>query len=182
MEEIWLPIKGYESIYEISNFGSMRSIPATITLKDGKVRERKGVVLKISKRGRYMSKSLFKDGVYKSYTVHRLVALAFIPNPDSKPHINHIDNNRYNNRADNLEWVTQKENLKHAAEQGRMKKPPVNFISPEKLQKAKDLLDQGVTRRDVERQLNMSGHTINSYFGKKLKKSEKEKISCDLTL
>lgn len=165
MEEIWLPIKDYEGLYEVSNYGSIKSLPGTVVSKDGRVRKIKGGLLKTHKRGRYMSKSLNKEAVSKAYTIHRLVATAFIPNPENKPHINHKDNNRYNNYVGNLEWVTQKENLKHAAEQGRMVKPPVNYIAFEKLKQAKELLDQGINRTEIAKRLNMSRHTMYDYFG-----------------
>ena len=174
MEEIWLPITGYEDRYLVSNLSRIKSVPDIVTMKDGKVRKRKSMVLKTHKRGRYISKSLFKEGVSKSHTIHRLVALAFIPNPENKPHINHIDNNTYNNHVSNLEWVTQKENLKHAYDQGRMSKPPVKYISSEKLEKARELLDKGVTRRDVECQLGMASQTIISYFGRVNKNKKKQ--------
>lgn len=164
-EEIWLPIKGYEGLYEVSNYGSIKSVPTTVISKNGSLRKRKGRLLKTHKRGRYMSKSLNKEGVSKAYTIHRLVALAFIPNPENKPHINHKDNNRYNNYVDNLEWVTQKENLQHAADQGRMVKPPVHYVSFEKLKQAKEWLDQGISRTEIEKRIKMSRHTMYEYFG-----------------
>ena len=70
--------------------------------------------------GRYKSVCLSKKGKAKGYMVHRLVALAYIPNPMNKPEVNHIDGDRMNNSADNLEWVTRKENVQHAIRTGLM--------------------------------------------------------------
>lgn len=165
VEEIWKPIIGYEGLYEISNYGSIRSVERTVISKNGRVLKQKGILLKTNKRGRYTCKSLFKDGGSRAYTVHRLVALVFLPNSENKPHINHIDNDRYNNYVGNLEWVTQKENLIHAANQGRMSKPPVNYTSLERLQQVKELLEQGISRTEIAKRLKMSRHTMYDYFG-----------------
>ena len=157
-DEIWLPVIGYENLYEVSSFGNIRNM--------------KGKLLKVHKRGRYYSKSLSNNNVAKSYRVHRLVALSFIPNPDDKPYINHIDNNPFNNHADNLEWVSQKENIQHAINQQRMSKPPIIYVAPEKIQKAKELLDQGVTRREVQSIVGICAFTICTYFGRKIKRGK----------
>lgn len=95
MEEIWKPIEGYED-YEISNYGRVKS------LKYGKEKIKS---LWIKKKG-YRNIVLYKDGKGKSELVHRLVAQAFIPNPDNLPFINHKDENPSNNHVDNLEWCT----------------------------------------------------------------------------
>jgi len=106
------PIAGYEGLYSVSDKGSVISTPS-----DGK--PRRTLKHEVMKRG-YRRVSLSKNGIVKRCQVHRLVAEAFIPNPDNKPHINHIDNTPYNNRVENLEWCTQKENIQHAEKQGRM--------------------------------------------------------------
>lgn len=71
----------------------------------------------VNPRG-YLNVDLYQNGKRSKRRVHRLVAEAFIPNPDNKPEINHIDGNKLNNRADNLEWVTKKENCRHAWDTG----------------------------------------------------------------
>lgn len=101
MQEIWKTIEGYENLYEISNLG--------------RIKNNKGYIMKQkpSKDG-YVRILLFKDGHYKGKYVHILVAKAFIPNPENKSEVNHIDANKSNNKADNLEWVTRTENHYHA--------------------------------------------------------------------
>ena len=106
--EEWLDIKDYEGLYQVSNMGRVRRIP------NGKIK-----IFKIAEKySSYQTAHLSKNGVSKICKVHRLVAQAFIPNPENKPSVNHIDVNKWNNRADNLEWVDQKENTLHAIRLG----------------------------------------------------------------
>lgn len=101
-QEEWLPVVGYEGLYEVSNMGRVRSVRRHIRQ------------LKLYyHRNRYVQACLCLDGKCKKFYVHRLVAQAFNMNPANKPHINHIDGVRDNNCADNLEWVTQAENNLH---------------------------------------------------------------------
>lgn len=122
-EEIWRPIDNYESQYEISNFGRIRRISHTITQysKFGKRYEKfyDNKLLKLSTTSdNYKCVQLSKNGKPKDFFVHRLVALAFIPNPENKPQVNHIDCDPSNNHVNNLEWVTQSENMKWAVKCG----------------------------------------------------------------
>jgi hypothetical protein len=101
--EIYKDIKGYEGLYQISNLGNVKSF---IT---GKWK-----VLKGSKSSGYNKIVLRKDGKKETQGIHRLVAIYFIPNPDNKPQVNHIDKNSLNNSFDNLEWVDNRENMSHS--------------------------------------------------------------------
>ena len=117
MTEIYKDITGYETLYQISNLGNIKSLPKG----DGNgYRER---LLKPEAKNHnhttYYRVSLSKDGKVKRYAVHRLVAEAFIPNPENKPFVNHIDNNGSNNNVENLEWCTHSENMQHSSNQGR---------------------------------------------------------------
>lgn len=111
----WVPVKGYEGLYEVSSHGAVRSC-MRITA-DGK-----HLSTKILNGGCYPNGYEFvclrKDGHNRNRMTHRLVAEAFIPNPDNLPVVNHKDGNRHNNDVSNLEWCTQGQNLKHAVEIG----------------------------------------------------------------
>lgn len=121
MEE-WMNIEGYEGLYQVSNEGRVKSLQREIVYKDGrkKVLEEKILRNILSDLG-YYHVMLSKDGVPKRYKVHRLVAKAFIPNPNNLPIINHKDENPKNNVVDNLEWCTQGYNVRYGTmiERGR---------------------------------------------------------------
>lgn len=98
--EIWKPIKDYEGYYEVSNYGRVKSIG------------NRGRILKPKKgNNRYYYVILSKNGKPQTKRIHRLVAEAFIPNPDNKPYVDHINTDRNDNRVENLRWVTHKENM-----------------------------------------------------------------------
>lgn len=104
MNEIFKDIPGYEGIYQVSNLGRVRS------LNFRRSGNEKIMNTTVGHDG-YSRVSLFKNYIRKKYTVHRLIALVFIPNPDNKPCIDHINGNRSDNRVDNLRWCTNKENM-----------------------------------------------------------------------
>ncbi|MBR1807189.1 MAG: NUMOD4 motif-containing HNH endonuclease [Selenomonadaceae bacterium] len=111
-DEQWRDVVGYEGLYQVSNRNRMKSfrygvekLHLTYPNKDG-----------------YLKVGMTKDGKKKSFIFHVLVAQAFVPNPDGKPEVNHIDGNKQNNRPENLEWVTHHENMKHAWRNGLYEK------------------------------------------------------------
>lgn len=112
MEE-WRDVIGYEGLYEVSNLGNVRSCEHFTNGHHLISR-----VLKQNLNNRYMYVKLYKNHTKRSVRVHRIVAMAFIPNQDGKPQVNHIDGNRLNNSASNLEWCTQSENIRHAIDIG----------------------------------------------------------------
>lgn len=110
-EEIWKPIKDYEGCYEVSNLGRVRSIKRTIVKNDGRVTTYKERIIKPYKNNQgYLIVGLYVKGKHEKFLVHRLVAEAFIPNPDNKPCIDHINTIRDDNIVENLRWATYEEN------------------------------------------------------------------------
>lgn len=124
MCEIWKSILGYENYYEVSNLGNVRSKYRQYVDSLGKNRIVKSKLLtkQLMITG-YYKVDLKVNYINKIMTIHRLVAIAFIPNPDNKPTVNHIDGNKINNHITNLEWATFSENNKHALDNGLRKSP-----------------------------------------------------------
>ena len=102
MEEQFKPIKGFEGLYEVSNLGRVKSLIRNIILKPS-----------YDKTG-YHILSLYKGKKHNTKTVHRLIAMGFIQNLENKPEVNHINGIKSDNRIENLEWATRKENVNHA--------------------------------------------------------------------
>lgn len=122
MDEIWKPIDGWEH-YEVSSLGRVRASERTAINKKGYSRKLSSKVLKGSKgKLGYRTVNLVDGTNRAKLLVHRIVAKAFIPNPENKPCINHIDNNPSNNTVTNLEWCTPKENTDWMIVQGRFKR------------------------------------------------------------
>lgn len=116
MKEIWKPIIGYEGLYEVSNFGNVKSLNWRNTGVE------KCLYLKKHNKG-YFQVELCKNKKRKMFLVHRIVAEAFLPNPLKKTQINHKDYNRQNNNVENLEWCTVSENMRHSC--SRRKARPI---------------------------------------------------------
>ena len=114
--EIWKDIEGYEGIYQVSNLGRVKSLSRRDKLN--RVIQEKILKPRSDKVG-YLLVDLYKEGRMKTYLVHRLVAKAFIPNPEDKPQVNHRDENKTNNKVENLEWMTGKENANYGTRNER---------------------------------------------------------------
>ena len=113
MIEEWRDIKGYEGLYQVSNTGKIKRLHSTVLGKDGKTYIAQERILANRYNKGYASVQLSKYGKSKQLRVHRLVAQAFIPNPNNYPIINHKDENPSNNNIDNLEWCTPKYNTNY---------------------------------------------------------------------
>lgn len=106
MQEIWKDIKGYEGFYQVSNFGRIKCMEHKCPGRYGLRTVREHIKVQVKGAKGYYYVSLYKMDKGRTFTVHRLVAQAFIPNPDNLPCVNHIDENKFNNNVENLEWCT----------------------------------------------------------------------------
>ena len=120
-KEIWKSIKDFEGMYEVSNFGRVRSLDRLVKYKSGMSRFFEGTIMaqRMSTSG-YKVINIFKKGKPKTVSIHSLVATAFIPKHESKKIliVNHKDGDKTNNFYRNLEWVTYSQNKKHAQDMG----------------------------------------------------------------
>lgn len=155
MEE-WRYIEGYEGLYQVSNEGRIKSLNREIVYKDGRKKILPEKILHnfLSDLG-YYHVMLSKNGIPKRYKVHRLVAKAFIPNPNDLPIINHKDENPKNNTVENLEWCTQDYNIHYGTmiERGREKQINRSDLSKEVKQYTLDgaLVGEYKSASEVER-------------------------------
>lgn len=169
MEEIWKDVVGYENIYEVSNFGNVRTHEnkTTWTERHGLRHWKQRYLKNKTPNGRDVRVSLWKNGKVKDWLVHRLVAYAFIPNTnETKNSINHIDGNPKNNRVENLEWCNHYENNNHAFDN--------NLIKTGKATKLLRLSDNNVFEfRSMSKAGLFLGRGVG-YISNKLKRNKKQ--------
>lgn len=124
MDELWMPIPGYDGKYFASNLGRIKAAQQKIKHCPKGVWMERVIPARVlrtnSDKHGYKRTTLTINGGTEPWLVHRLVAMTFIPNPDSLPCVNHIDGCKFNNRIENLEWVTHAQNMAHAAAMGLM--------------------------------------------------------------
>ena len=153
-EEIWKDIEGYEGYYMVSNMGNVKSVERTARIGNGyrTVHER---ILKPRKNNDgYPYVNLCKDGNVKTCTIHRLVAQAFIPNPQSLPQVNHIDENKENNHVDNLEFCDIVYNCNYGTRNQKISKPVIA------IDKVTGLIVEFASVHEAERKLGIAHQNI----------------------
>lgn len=172
-KEIFIDIVGFEGYYQISNLGNVKSLKRTI-INGGKptnIRER---ILKQKTNHGYKKVCLNKLGIDKQYFIHRLIATAFIPNPENKPCVNHINGIGLDNKIENLEWCTHLENMQHAFKTGLTNNSGENqtnsILKEHQIKEIKDLLKAGLSQYKIGKMYNVSRGAI---LGIHLKKTWK---------
>lgn len=160
--EQWIDVKGYEGYYQISDLGRVRALERTIIDINKKPRNRSGRILRVHPGGdRYLNVRLCKNGITKNYRVHRLVAIAFLPNPDNLPVVNHLDADILNNTPSNLEWCTTADNNWHTVAMGRRNdtigsKHHFSIITEKQAEAILLLGRAGMSRKDIAEAFGIS--------------------------
>lgn len=151
--EIWKAIEGYEGIYEVSNYGQVKRLVGYRAWTERILKQNKT-------RDEYRMVVLSWKAIHKPSMVHRLVAKAFIPNPENKPFINHLDRNTGNNHVSNLEWCTQSENIRHSFKMGRVamrgELQPRAKLKDYQVLEIRKKYSEGDTGMDLAKEYNMS--------------------------
>ena len=166
MEEIWKDVIGYEGKYKVSDLGNVKSLNYHKTKKEK-------IMKNIKDNDGYFIINLLS----KNHKLHRLVAIAFIPNPENKPQINHIDGNRQNNHVSNLEWCTSKENITHSFKV--LKRKATNYGNfgidnhcskiVDRYSKDNVFIDFFYSQKEAERKTGIAHQSINASVHKRKK-------------
>lgn len=176
LKEIWKPVINFESIYEVSSHGRVRSL-------DRQVNRRHDGSSKCSIKGKLLTPRITIWGYLrvtltsaehnfsKTIAVHRLVAMAFVLNSNNYPWINHIDNDKTNNRATNLEWCTPKQNTAHSTKQGRRAtgaKHGMAKITDDEVKEIRFLRKNGYTLQSIANKFNFGKSNVHRIVTNKL--------------
>lgn len=172
MEEVFKDIKGFEGLYQVSNMGRVKSLRRTFIDKSGRKQGAKERILKpIADSCGYLVVNLSSGDKQKKIKVHRLVCAAFHKNPANKPCVNHIDENKANNVASNLEWCTYEENNNHGSRNERAAKAIAKAKSKQIGQYALDgkLIKVWASAREAQRKAGFSFQHISDVANGKRK-------------
>ena len=162
--EIWVNILDYEGMYQISNLGNIRSLDRYVDGKWHKMKIKGKILTLVKEKDGYYVANLYKNNTTKQFRVHRLVAQAFIPNPDNLPEINHKNEIKTDNRVENLEWCTTKYNCNYGNRNQKIRKKVNQYDLEGNFIKTWDSIIQ------IERELNIyHSRIIEVCKGKRVK-------------
>ena len=171
-EEIWRDVKGYEGYYLVSNFGTVKSLDRYCKNRTGSGKQT-GRILKQQKcKKGYLRVSISLDKRKFQVSSHRLVAIAFLDNPENKEQVNHINGIKDDNRLENLEWCTNTENIKHAYDNNLIK---LNYGEKHHMAKLKNSdieciinrINNGEFQTKIAKEFNMSATAISNIYRRK---------------
>ncbi len=170
--EIWKDIIEYEGLYQVSNYGRIRSLETFVNHRYGK-RIRKGKIKTLAvNKGGYHTVNLFKDNETKMLKAHRALMQAFVPNPENKRTVNHKDGNKLNNHISNLEWATHKENNIHAHENNLVnikigEDNAAAHLSNIDILEIRTLSSNGIRHRTIAKVFDVHENTISGIVNRK---------------
>lgn len=153
--EVWKDVRGYEGKYQVSNLGNVKSLLKWSSVQNRYIQREKILKQYVGSRG-YAQVKLHKNGI-KLGLIHRLVADAFIPNPENKREVNHINGIKTDNRVENLEWNTSRENTIHAYKNG-IEKHYTRQVIQFDLQG--NIIKEWASLKDAEIELNIAHQNI----------------------
>jgi len=169
--EIWKDIKYYEGIYQVSNFGNVKSLDRVYFNGQHNCVRKGKLMSNLTVSVGYNAVNLYLNKKATSILIHRLVAIAFIPNPEKKPQVNHINGVKTDNRVENLEWCTSSENLTHAVN-NNLNTPTFGEINGMSKLTEKDVLEireigYSISRKEIAKKYNVSMPTISDIRNRK---------------
>lgn len=172
-KEIWKDIQGYEGLYQISSFGRVKRLERENKFGN-KTRVLKEMIMTpVKNRHGYMGLNIAIDKKMKAHSIHRLVATHFIKNIDNLPEVNHIDGDKNNNVASNLEWCTRKENMSHAISAGLINhkgdNSPIAKLTNEDVKRIRQVYNSETrTYEDLAEEYGVGGSTIGRIIRKEV--------------
>jgi len=160
----WLPVVGYEGIYEVSDKGDIKSIARKIIIGNGNCSFLPEKIMKQkSERNGYRRIKLCNNGNFKTLLVHRIVASSFLKNPEIKKTVNHKNGIRHDNRIENLEWTTNSENQIHSFKNGRVHIVKKR-LSTEQIKEVIKFINNGLSQAKIAKMYSVSQPTISNYL------------------
>lgn len=166
MQEIWKPVVGWEGLYEVSNLGNIRTLDKYVNsaIKNNNKVKRKGKLLKQYIKNQYLQVTLTYNNKRKYINVHRLVAEAFLSNPNKFPQVNHKDENKLNNCVDNLEWCSAKYNCNYGNRNKKIyENNPFKSIKVNQYDLNNNLINSFDSIAEASRYFGCSSLTISRY-------------------
>ncbi|HJZ23679.1 MAG TPA: NUMOD4 domain-containing protein [Candidatus Babeliales bacterium] len=163
--EVWKDIIGYEGLYQVNNLGKIKTLSGFVRHNlYGKMKVNEKIHKEYYTSRGYVRVNLRKNNKLKTHHVHRLVALSFIPNPNNKYQINHINGIKIDNKVENLEWCTNEENRIHAISNNLIKKGellPQSKLKNNDIMKIFEFRNQGKTQREIAMLFNIGQQTVS---------------------
>lgn len=168
MTDVWYPYPGHEDLFEVTKSGRVRRLPCVLPSRGG-TRLHRGGERKVFLVNGYPAVNCRINGKQKTLLIHRAIAELFVPNPDGKPYVNHIDGQKDNNDPENLEWCTHRENMQHAHDTGLIppssigpgEKSPAAKLTNDDVSEIKRLLRNGCSCREVAQRFGVCAGTID---------------------